>query len=110
MTRSKRSIWSCYFFFYDTSTTEIYTLSLHDALPICPYARGVEAAGLHPAPDLRARDLGGGGVLHQVVDRGRAHAVQPRVEIADADRHVLVQPGVGDLAARHGEVEQLTGG
>src|SRR5258705_6089507 len=29
--------WSlCYFFFNDTATTEIYTLSLHDALPICP--------------------------------------------------------------------------
>src|SRR5579884_4539167 len=29
---------SCYFsffFFNDTATTEIYTLSLHDALPIC---------------------------------------------------------------------------
>src|SRR5690606_42123430 len=26
---------SC-FFFTDTATTEIYTLSLHDALPICP--------------------------------------------------------------------------
>src|SRR5579863_10675877 len=26
----------CYFFFFnDTATTEIYTLSLHDALPIC---------------------------------------------------------------------------
>src|SRR5687768_17788957 len=37
-----------YFFFNDTATTEIYTLSLHDALPIClprqralrPRARG----------------------------------------------------------------------
>src|SRR3712207_7282181 len=26
---------SCMFFFNDTATTEIYTLSLHDALPIC---------------------------------------------------------------------------
>src|SRR2546426_12558548 len=26
------------FFFNDTATTEIYTLSLHDALPICPSA------------------------------------------------------------------------
>src|SRR3712207_8480851 len=26
--------YSCYFFFNDTATTEIYTLSLHDALPI----------------------------------------------------------------------------
>src|SRR2546422_7645459 len=25
------------FFFNDTATTEIYTLSLHDALPICPW-------------------------------------------------------------------------
>src|SRR5438874_11532284 len=25
---------SCFFFFNDTATTEIYTLSLHDALPI----------------------------------------------------------------------------
>src|ERR1043166_5631432 len=30
-----------FFFFNDTATTEIYTLSLHDALPICQ--RGVEA-------------------------------------------------------------------
>src|SRR2546425_1711651 len=29
-----RSPWSS-FFFNDTATTEIYTLSLHDALPIC---------------------------------------------------------------------------
>src|SRR3712207_8029951 len=26
---------NCFFFFNDTATTEIYTLSLHDALPIC---------------------------------------------------------------------------
>src|SRR5258705_13860029 len=31
---------SCFFFFFfnDTATTEIYTLSLHDALPISPRA------------------------------------------------------------------------
>src|SRR5258708_24566598 len=28
---------SCFFFFNDTATTEIYTLSLHDALPIFPF-------------------------------------------------------------------------
>src|SRR3712207_9370560 len=27
------------FFFNDTATTEIYALSLHDALPICPMSR-----------------------------------------------------------------------
>src|SRR3989449_8744066 len=30
---------SFFFFFNDTATTEIYTLSLHDALPISPKAR-----------------------------------------------------------------------
>src|SRR2546430_9073992 len=29
-----------FFFFNDTATTEIYTLSLHDALPICLLNRG----------------------------------------------------------------------
>src|SRR3712207_9516999 len=29
-----------FFFFNDTATTEIYTLSLHDALPIYPPAKG----------------------------------------------------------------------
>src|SRR2546429_7244327 len=29
----------CVFFFNDSATTEIYTLSLHDALPICPEPR-----------------------------------------------------------------------
>src|SRR5258708_37243293 len=32
-----------FFFFNDTATTEIYTLSLHDALPICaPHVRPVQ--------------------------------------------------------------------
>src|SRR5260221_1221620 len=31
--------YSSFFFFNDTATTEIYTLSLHDALPISPNIR-----------------------------------------------------------------------
>src|SRR3712207_8740489 len=31
---------SFFFFFNDTATTEIYTLSLHDALPICRSTNG----------------------------------------------------------------------
>src|SRR3712207_9532016 len=38
MMRSERSESSKIFFFNDTATTEIYTLSLHDALPISPTA------------------------------------------------------------------------
>src|SRR5256885_11455065 len=32
-----------FFFFNDTATTEIYTLSLHDALPIWPPGHGIAA-------------------------------------------------------------------
>src|SRR5882724_13167298 len=42
-----------FFFFNDTATTEIYTLSLHDALPICPTAacdRTREPPRAWPAP------------------------------------------------------------
>src|ERR1022692_4711004 len=33
-------LFRCFFFFNDTATTEIYTLSLHDALPICQVLSG----------------------------------------------------------------------
>src|SRR3712207_7672410 len=45
-----------FFFFNDTATTEIYTLSLHDALPICPGSRapaGRERAGRSAARPTR---------------------------------------------------------
>src|SRR3712207_7460598 len=46
------------FFFNDTATTEIYTLSLHDALPISHLvAHRVEAVRLHVAPDADRVDL-----------------------------------------------------
>src|SRR5258708_25832924 len=44
-----------FFFFNDTATTEIYTLSLHDALPISPAARRARPA---PRPGL----VSGGGI------------------------------------------------
>src|SRR5215204_7064606 len=42
----------CFFFFNDTATTEIYTLSLHDALPIFP---GSATEGQMPGWHLLAR-------------------------------------------------------
>src|SRR5260221_9554357 len=41
-----------FFFFNDTATTEIYTLSLHDALPIC-VAVLLEAADRELGAELR---------------------------------------------------------
>src|SRR2546430_7944391 len=48
---------TCFFFFFnDTATTEIYTLSLHDALPICAGRRAAALAGggSPPLPDSRS--------------------------------------------------------
>src|SRR3712207_8073535 len=53
------------FFFNDTATTEIYTLSLHDALPICPDAL-LEGA----------TELGLMGLAHQIV----ALVIERRIE------------------------------
>ena len=50
---------------------------------------------LQPLPDLRARDFRGGGVFHQVVDRHRALAAEPRLEILDADPNVMPEAGFG---------------
>src|SRR3712207_8408196 len=66
-----------FFFFNDTATTEIYTFSLHDALPICRHD------GREP------RDRGGGppclgapGALgrghHHARDRGMTTQAKPR--------------------------------
>src|SRR6266498_6038966 len=61
-----------FFFFNDTATTEIYTLSLHDALPIpavpgpwggLPGDRRSGAAGRGAGVDRGQRDVRGGGVL-----------------------------------------------
>src|SRR3712207_7634493 len=56
----------CFFFFNDTATTEIYTLSLHDALPIFRRRRR-----RWPSPRSRAAPRPGGacrldGPLHRV--------------------------------------------
>src|SRR3712207_8546538 len=45
-------VWWMFFFFNDTATTEIYTLSLHDALPIYGGQTVVRSGGL--LSDLRA--------------------------------------------------------
>src|ERR1019366_10819994 len=48
------AVCSVFFFFNDTATTEIYTLSLHDALPIC-FLEGADDA----APGDEVRRLAG---------------------------------------------------
>src|SRR2546422_6888895 len=64
-----------FFFFNDTATTEIYTLSLHDALPICVL------------PAVQARDEPG--ALHHAQQQGD-----------DVDAHQRHQPAVGSEQGR----------
>src|SRR5690349_24900409 len=52
-----------FFFFNDTATTEIYTLSLHDALPIC---------SLRVVPAARARGWSGSPAPRVVRQTGRS--------------------------------------
>src|SRR2546430_16379799 len=47
-----RTFFFFFFFFNDTATTEIYTLSLHDALPICPSFAAALHSALREDPDV----------------------------------------------------------
>src|SRR2546422_4084558 len=47
-----RHVVSIFFFFNDTATTEIYTLSLHDALPICAQHLALLGTALELARDV----------------------------------------------------------
>src|SRR2546430_14640813 len=51
------------FFFNDTATTEIYTLSLHDALPISTDPEGIfhNMSLGHPRPGTKVAIIGCGG-------------------------------------------------
>src|SRR3989441_6349576 len=68
-------MFSLFFFFNDTATTEIYTLSLHDALPICLHRR---------RPAVRKAAMGGEHQRHREPDQGpedvRGVSADQRVE------------------------------
>src|SRR2546430_7041328 len=50
-----RPLYVYFFFFNDTATTEIYTLSLHDALPICARAGALAGERVWRSALRRAR-------------------------------------------------------
>src|SRR3712207_7129704 len=58
------------FFFNDTATTEIYTLSLHDALPICGTGHVAERDRDQEPPDRRLALLVGEGVADVAEGQG----------------------------------------
>src|SRR5258705_11448988 len=69
---------SLFFFFNDTATTEIYTLSLHDALPICgsgpnTYARIKGLPGGVWQPGLNSANSGDGTDAPELESRSEEH-------------------------------------
>src|SRR5689334_25033741 len=61
----------CVFFFNDTATTEIYTLSLHDALPISPATTCPSPEAVAPRNQAADRPL---------VERTKTRAVSPTIQ------------------------------
>src|SRR2546430_12733232 len=55
-----------FFFFNDTATTEIYTLSLHDALPIYGGPAGVAATSRQRVVDPDSGDRHDAGIPHHL--------------------------------------------
>src|SRR5256885_11946504 len=91
-----------FFFFNDTATTEIYTLSLHDALPICPAvgtSTSTSTSTGQALPHRRGR-LWAQGRVHADVDQGAEgasgregrhgadHRVRRQLRRADAEQPV----------------------
>src|SRR5688572_31726108 len=61
----------CLFFFNETATTEIYTLSLHDALPIYGEQRVLQT-GVVAGEGAVAHHQGSGGLAHAALLNGKA--------------------------------------
>src|SRR2546427_6841443 len=91
-----------FFFFNDTATTEIYTLSLHDALPILlpPGTRRQRGARARPTRGGAPRDL----PAHQPPRRGVADSGRVRCHLLPERPHLLRPraPAGGHPTARRG--------
>src|SRR2546428_14155154 len=87
-----------FFFFNDTATTEIYTLSLHDALPISDHAAvPVRGDAIHRVPDV------GVPVAHPHVD-GKPRAEPPPhgsgLRLGRSEEHTSELQSRSDLVCR----------
>src|SRR2546430_4675456 len=101
-----------FFFFNDTATTEIYTLSLHDALPISPgIVGGGEEKALPQIKQLAEMDAAEG---HYAA--GNCRRQKKDFTVADEEfRKALVSNpksaeliyDIGDYAVRRGQPERL---
>src|SRR5258708_35371733 len=89
---------NCFFFFFnDTATTEIYTLSLHDALPIC-----VEQPFLSEIPKMKAiSNKAGGSVNPRFVQECNLRTVLWGPRYSECD-HNVTPSALGECNAEIG--------
>src|SRR3712207_7492282 len=91
------------FFFNDTATTEIYTLSLHDALPIFRMPPTHTDEGLRAAAEIRGRHPGVGVlVLSGVVEE--AYAMELFADGADGLGYLLKDRKSTRLNSSHANI------
>src|SRR2546430_13584524 len=96
-----------FFFFNDTATTEIYTLSLYDALPIslCRRSAGLLSAGR--IPRVRARRGGPGRADHAAHPRDRLEPAA-QSDRRRSEEHTSELPSQSNLLCRLLLVEKNT--
>src|SRR5205807_8675542 len=88
-----------FFFFNDTATTEIYTLSLHDALPICDphkpavpwsaHPRGEVPEGHYRVPIGRAALVREGKEVSVLTYGTMVHVAEAAVRLAGVDAEIV---------------------
>src|SRR3712207_709137 len=81
----------CFFFFNDTATTEIYTLSLHDALPIWAAGPGVRGDAVVVGAlrrDAAGTALRAAGAERDLGDAAEGLADPPRLAGRDPQDHL----------------------
>src|SRR3712207_8194741 len=76
---SSRCVLFIFFFFNDTATTEIYTLSLHDALPILGPAAGSGTGAVRFAQGTGRREASDNGKSSAMVQHRRVSIAAARV-------------------------------
>src|SRR3989475_9594270 len=110
-----------FFFFNDTATTEIYTLSLHDALPICI---GPDAQLRGPAREIASAAERATSLTRQLLAFSRKQMLAPKVldlnsivtenlnmlnRVIGEDIELVMIPGseLGAVKADPGQIEQV---
>src|SRR5690349_24018014 len=91
------------FFFNDTATTEIYTLSLHDALPICPASpRRPRAARTWPGADRSS--------LRSITSRVRHAGLEAAVAAVRVHQDFEVDAALHRIVGEHLELRVVENG